>query len=234
MSAATPKEAEQLLNELRALLLDQDRHTREGLAQKLNELEAVLNDPEALGQRLEPILEDQVQYLQENFPELFGRYLSSAIKLQIRNSQGEIIDALYPIMGKLINRYLRAEIERISQRLDQSLKDPFSWENIKLRFKAWFSGVSYQELLLSRTDPPIVEDLFLIDKNTGLAMAHYSLHELTQPEVVAGMLTGIKSFVEHAFDQPDQELQNLEYEQFKILIFSFQTFFLAAGLKGYP
>ncbi|MEM7659823.1 MAG: hypothetical protein AAF399_27160, partial [Bacteroidota bacterium] len=124
------------------------------------------------------------------------------------------------------------EIERISQQIDERLKDPFSFESLKLRAKALFSGVSYEELLLQSTSRPKVEELFVVHAETGLLLGNFSLNQLIHPDMVAGMLTGIKSFMEHAFEQESQELHTMEYEQNEILLFSFQNFYVAAVVQG--
>ncbi len=234
MSSPPPHDAEVMLQELRQLLLNPDRQSQRQLEEGLRRLEHLVEDEEELAGLLAPLFEEHTAYLKDHFPQLFSKSLGAAIKLQIRESQGEIIDALYPIMGKLIRKYLRAEIARISQQIDDRLQDPFSLETLKLRLQAFFTGTSYQELLLRKTALPVLEDLFIIDKENGLSLAHHSLHKLTQPDVVAGMLTGIKSFVEHAFDQGAQELEQLAYEEFKVYIFSFETFYVAAGVSGQP
>ena len=223
--------SQQMLDELRRILLSEDRQSNQGLIARFEEMERMLKEEDFEG-KLEPHLEAHISYLQENFPELFGKHLATAIKVQIRDSQNEIIDALYPIIGKLIVRFLRAEIERISQQIDDRLKDPFSFESIKLRFKALFSGVSYEELLLQSTVQPEVEELFIIQAETGLPLGHFSLHQVTHPDMVAGMLTGIKSFMEHAFEKGEQELHTMEYDQNEILLYSYQTFYVAAVVAG--
>lgn len=220
-----------LLEELRHLLLAEDREKRSELWQRLEQLEAEVQKDE-FQEKIEPYLEEQLSMLQQNFPELFGKHLGTAIKVQIRESQSEIIDALYPIIGKLIGKYLRAEIERISQQIDQRLQDPFSFSSLKLRFKALFTGVSYQELLLESTAQPKIEELFVIEAETGLPMGHFSLNNLSHPDMVAGMLTGIKSFVEHAFEKTNEELNTLEYEKYKILLHTFENFYIAAVVEG--
>lgn len=227
-------DASERLDALRELLLHPDRMEQSALRARLQELEALLRDEPAFARLLEPHLMRQLAELQENFPALFGKSLATAIKVQIRDAQAEIIDALYPIIGKLIARYLRAELERISQQIDQRLKDPFSWESLKLRIKARLTGVPYEELLFREGLALRVEAVFLIEKETGLPLAHCSRAGLAQPEVVAGMLTGIKSFIEHAFQTESQELETLVYERYTISLHNFETYYAAVALSGPP
>lgn len=230
IQVASKKEAANLLNELKALLRFDDSDEKKEFIARVETLEEEIRDEELFEERIKPHFEKNIAYLQENYPELFGKYLATAIKAQIRDSQDEIIDALYPIIGKLIAKYIKAEIDRISQRMDERLDDPFS--SFKLRIKALFSGVSYQEMIMREGAQAILEEIFVIRKEDGLLMGHFSLNEVSHPDMIAGMLTGIKGFIEHAFEKASQELETLEYESYTILIFNFKTFYFAAVEKG--
>lgn len=223
------------LEELRAILLTPDRESQSTVMERLAELEKALVDDKAFEERLTPHLEAQVVHLQKNFPKLFGQFLGPAIKHQIEEEREVIIDALYPIIGKLIAKYLKEEIKRISERIDESMKDPFSLSTLKFRAKALFAGVSYQELLFREvTNRHKLEEIFIIQKDSGLSMAHYSLNEVTRSQMVAGMLTGIKSFLEDAFQKGTQELDTLEYEDYRIKIYPFPRFYVATVIEGSP
>ncbi|MEO0473593.1 MAG: hypothetical protein AAF206_28535 [Bacteroidota bacterium] len=222
------------LAQLRELLLKDEELARQAVEEDVNSLKEIILNRENFGNHLAPHLADNVEYLQQNYPNLFGRYLGEAIKLQIRNSQGEIIDALYPIIGKLISKYLREEFRRISEQIDQRLSDPFSWKNIRLRAKALFTGTSYQEMLIKETNQISVEQLFVIDKNSGLLLGHASFKPITSPDMVAGMLKGVQDFVEHALETQKQELETLEYDRNTILLYHFETITFAVVIEGEP
>ncbi len=229
------QQAASRLEELRKILLSQDRESQATVMQRLAELETAMVDEAGFKARLQPRMEEQVAFLQQHFPTLFGQFMGPAIKRQIEEEREVIIDALYPIIGKLIARFLKEEIKRISERLDERLKDPFSLSNFRLRIKALFSGISYNELLFREmANRQRLEELFIIQKDTGLSMAHYSLHSVTRSQMVAGMLTGLKSFLEDAFQKASQELDTLEYEDYHIKIYSFSRFYLAAVIEGAP
>ena len=159
LQVQSKKEAEGLLNELRSLLRFDDSEEKAEFIARIDSLQEEIRDEELFEEKIKPHFEKNIAYLQENFPDLFSKYLATAIKAQIRDSQDEIIDALYPIIGKLIAKYIRAEIDRISQRVDDRLEDPFS--NFRLRVKAFFSGVSYQEMLMREGALAILEEIFV-------------------------------------------------------------------------
>lgn len=225
---------EEILNELKTLLMEEEIISQQAILEDVSRLKALLHEPEQFGEHLDPFLEEKITYLKDNFPQLFGKAMSQAIRLQVRDSQGEIIDALYPIIGKLIVKYLKTEIEQINERIDRQLQHTFSIKGIWLRGKAFFSGVSYEEMVMRNAAHSTVEEVFVINHESGLLLGHYSMSNLLNPDMIAGMLSGIKSFVEHAFNTGEQRLETLEYENHEIVVHNFQTFYIATLLTGYP
>lgn len=237
--AYSDQEAAKQLGVLRQALYPHDE-AQQQLAQEVKEVREKLLVPENFQEKIHPHLdshfesefEKKIAYLQEKFPDLFGKSLATAIKVQIRDSRDEIIDALYPIIGKLISKYLKAEFDRINEQVDARLSQPFSFQKLKMRWKAWTTGIPYDELLLQETQQAKLEQIYVINKSSGLLLGNYSLAEMMHPDMVAGMLTGIKSFAEHAFEKGVQELQTVEYGKSTMSLFDFQTFYFAAVYTG--
>ncbi|MFN0201748.1 MAG: hypothetical protein ACKVTZ_09520 [Bacteroidia bacterium] len=227
------QQEELLLEEIRKILLDQDREVQSSVKQDVDLLKTEFLQKENLENRhLEPYFEGKITYLQKNFPKLFGPFLGTAIKMQIRDSQDEIIDALYPIIGKLVRRYLTNEIERLSVQIDERLQETLSPEAWWRRFVAFFSGERYDEGIMKNVRTANLEEIFVIDKESGLLLGHYSFNQLLDADMIAGMLTGIKSFVEQAFMTGPQELEALEYSGYKIVVNNFQRLYLACVING--
>ena len=221
------------LKELRTLLLDEERASRKELNEALQALEQKMLDPEVQKEQLQPHLDEHIAYLQEKFPELFGESLNKALAKQIRDSRDSMIEALYPIIGRLISRYIKAEMEQLAERIDNAQKAVFSLKAWKMRFKAWTTpGVSYADLVMQERNKPQLLELLLVDNNRGLLIGSYSVGKLMEPDIVAGMFTGIKEFVEHAFQGGAQELEVLEYERYKVIIHTFPGVYFAAVAEG--
>jgi predicted regulator of Ras-like GTPase activity (Roadblock/LC7/MglB family) len=217
---------------LQQLLLEEDRGVSADLKAEIDRLRAELVSPEEIRRRMGPVLEDKVRYLQEHFPDVFGHVLASTIKQQIRDSQDEMVDALYPIIGKLIRKFVAKEIEYLTERIDQQINDTFSWKSWMRRFKGWFKGESEKDRMIQDLVRAKVEEVFIIDKDSGLLAGSWSRNALADGDMIAGMLTAIKSFVEHAFSKGDQELETIEYESYKIVLNNFHTFYIAVVVSG--
>ncbi|MBO3698811.1 hypothetical protein [Roseivirga sp. E12] len=217
---------------LKEILLEQDREDRNELAQKLEELDQQLNDKEKLEERVNPILTDQEGALKKNFSGLFGPQITESIKKQIKESQDEVVEVLYPIIGRMIKKYITSEIEKLSEKVDAQMELAFSWEGWKLRIKAWVSGTPQKDMVLSNLIEPKIEEIYVIERNSGILIGSYSKKESLDGDMVAGMLTAIKAFVEDAFSADAQELESIDYENYKVIIKSFKSFFISVVCSG--
>jgi len=219
-------------DQLRKILLEQDREERHELARKLHDLDDQLNSRERLETKVDPILKDQETRFQDNFPKLFGPQITETIKTQIKDSQDEVVEALYPIIGRMIKKYITSEIQKLNERVDHQMELAFSWEGWKIRIKAWISGTPQKDLVMSQLIEPKIEEIFVIEKDSGLLMGSFSRQASVDQDMVAGMLTAIKAFVEDAFTSDAQQLESIDYENFKVVLKSFKSFYIAVVTSG--
>lgn len=217
---------------LKEILLEQDREDRDELAQKLEELNSQLNDREKLEERINPILTDQEGALKKNFSKLFGPQITESISTQIKESQDEVVEVLYPIIGRMIKKYITSEMEKLSEKVDAQMELAFSWEGWKVRIKAWVSGTPQKDMVISKLIEPKIEDIYVIERNSGMLIGSFSKKESLDGDMVAGMLTAIKAFVEDAFSADAQQLESIDYENYKVIIKNFNSFFISVVCSG--
>jgi hypothetical protein len=108
-------------------------------------------------------------------------------------------DALYPIIGGTILKYLAETMQEINTKVEQAV----SVEGISRKVKAKLQGISEAELLMKETTPQTVKAVFLIQKESGLVISgvQQSEQEQLESDMVAGMLTAIRSFVNDCIAQ---------------------------------
>ena len=191
-----------------------------------------INTRKRLETRVEPIVEDKLAYLKEHFPELFGPAIAKAVSVQIRESQDMMIDALYPIIGKLIKKYVIAEMEALSEKIDKQLDKAFSWEGWIVRIRSWFAGVPFSQQVMRGAMAPTIEEVFVIEQHSSMLVGSYSRKNILDRDMIAGMLTAIKGFVKEAFAKEHQELEMVEYETYKIVLKNFRSFYIAVTVSG--
>jgi len=225
-------EFDQRFRKLQELLFEEDGQLTDRIQVELDALRQELRSREDIDARVEPFFDEKLEFLKTNFPDLFGAAMAKTIKQQIRDSQDEMIDALYPIIGRLIRRFVAKELERLTERIDHNINETFSWKGWVKRFRRWFQGESFQDQMMRDMVEAEVEEVFIVDKESGLLAGAWSREERADQDMVAGMLTAIKSFVESAFEQGAQDLETIEYETYKIILHNFQTYYVAVIVSG--
>ncbi|NOQ70972.1 MAG: hypothetical protein GQ574_03160 [Crocinitomix sp.] len=151
----------------------------------------------------------------------------------IQQSKAEIIDVLGPVMGKMIKKFISSEMSRLKQSIENKSKALFSFKFFKQRLKNKMAGVSKGDAAINEAVDSSLLQIFVIEQETGLLIGEYSHINVLEPDMVAGMLSAIKSFVESAFGEENSELESLEYSSYKILLYNFNRFYFACVMEGY-
>lgn len=220
---------EEKLRVLKDILLTDEHEYAKSLQKKLEALEAVINEQKKLSEHVDPIIDDKLDEFIEEIPKTLGPTITETLKTEIANSKDAVVDALYPILGKMIKKYIQHEIELLSERINNQMRKTFSFKRF---FKAKTTGVSQGDLILQELNKPIIEQLMVIEKGSGLLIAKYSKTQHIEEDVVAAMLTAIKSFVEDAFETKNQDLNYIEYDTYHIHIQNFSSYYIAVIISG--
>lgn len=221
------------LSLLKDLLLTDEREYAESIHTKIKALEDLIHKQQKLSTKVNPIIDEKLKEFTQQIPKTLGPTITKALAEQIKNSKDQVVEALYPIMGKMIKKYISQEISLLTERINSQLEDSFSANSWKRKFKSWFGGVKEEELLLSQLSSiSQVEQVLIIEKNSGLLIGQYTKTETIDQDMISGMLTAIKSFVEDAFNEKSQNLELIEYELYHIHIQSFVSFYVAVAISG--
>lgn len=133
-------------------------------------------------------------------------------------SKDQVVDIVSPNLGLIIRKSVAAQIEKINNRFSSP---SFSIKSLFSRNKS----VKYEH-------PEIVQ-IFIIDKNSGLLIGQYERKTLAELDMMAGMLTAIKSFAETALSKNTSEVNLIEYGDYSIRITNYGTFYLAVIFEGF-
>lgn len=223
-AAAPPTGADELAMELlRDLIFGEYRQQIARMRAQVSELQGLLdalevqiNDKEALVSTITPVIAD-------------------AIRTNIRESQSEMVDALYPIMGKLVQRSVTEAMRELAQRIDRQMRRTFNFKDLVQRVKARVQGVSDAEMAMRNALPFQVRELFLIHRESGLLLLHTSNQpeEGADSDIIGSMLTAIRDFAEDAFGRGEKvELNQIQYGDQSILIEVAYRVYIAAVVQG--
>ena len=217
------------LDLLKNILFTEDRENVSKISKRILLLETILNEKQKLAGKVDPIIEERLENFTENIPKTLGPVITATLKEQIRVQKDEVVDALYPIMGKMIKKYVAQEIKLLQERIDNQFSFLARW---KMKFRSFFGNVKEEELILSQMGSAQIQQVFLIERDSGILKASFSKSKTIDEEMISGMLTAIKSFVEDAFEQKGQNLELIEYELYQIHIQSFVTHYVAVVISG--
>jgi outer membrane protein OmpA-like peptidoglycan-associated protein/predicted nucleic acid-binding Zn-ribbon protein len=195
-------------------------------------------DKAPMSKALAPVLPDAIRQQAIDAPGDFASAiapeLGNAIRDQVRDNADVMVDALYPIIGSTISKYIAEAIRNINDRVENTL----SVEGVSRKVRAKLQGVSEAELIFKEAIGFKVQAVFLIHKGSGLiiAEAQPSESQELESEMIAGMLTAIRSFANDCMTTGGaaSELDEIDYGSFKILLEVAGFCYLAIVVEGDP
>jgi outer membrane protein OmpA-like peptidoglycan-associated protein len=188
----------------------------------------------AIAPELALALQEQSRLDPDAIAQTLGPQMGEAIKTQIVVEKDAMVDALYPVIGNTISKYMAEVVKSINAKVEDSL----SPSGVRRKIQAKLQGVSEAELILKESMGFSIQAILLIHKASGLVMRDLQPASSFQIEadMLAGMLTAIRSFVGECMTQPgnDSELHEIEYNTSKIIVEVAGYCYLAVIVKGEP
>jgi outer membrane protein OmpA-like peptidoglycan-associated protein len=198
----------------------------------------IVNSPADIAKAIAPevglAIKEQIRLDQESIAQAIAPEMGKAITAQIKLERDSMVDALYPVIGSTISRYMAEAIKTINEKVSNAI----SVEGFKRKIRSQVQGISEAELILKESVPLTVQAAFLIHKASGLIISEVQNSESyhLESEMVAGMLTAIRSFVNECIVQPGEasELNQIEYGDSKIMLEVAGYCYMAVVIKGEP
>ena len=204
---------------------------------RLAALQARLDDEERRAEDISEVLPRVlVQHAQDpTFTRALTPSIEKAITQSVRRNPHPLADALFPVMGPAIRKAVSAGLAGMVESLNRTLELALSRRSIRWRIEAIRTGKSFAEVVLLKTLLYRVEQVFLIDRNTGLLLQHVQAHAhgVRDADMVSGMLTAIRDFAKDSFQVGEQEyLESLEVGDVHVWIEPGPYAFVAAVIRG--
>lgn len=209
---------------LQEVLLSKDREA-------INELKTILETRELLSERVNPIVEEHLALIKQKFPKEYEAAIEKIIDKKLKGSQEEILNVLYPKMGKMVQKYIQFQFQQLKENIDTQIAKvlrggPIGWVRRQI------FGINASDEILSAVDNPIIEEIYVIQRDSGLLIGSASVNQKIHEDVVAGMLTAIKAFAEDAFQKEKADLEMIQYDMYGIFLQNFPTYYIAVALGG--
>lgn len=214
---------------LKDILFPDDRGAVQDIAKRIELVELIINDQKQLAARVDPLVDEKINAFTKSMPDTLGPTITATLKKEIKNHKDEVVDALYPVLGKMVKKYVAQEIKILSEKIDNQLG---FIKRFKRKMRSWFGGPTEEQLLMRELSSATIEQVLLIERDTGILKASYSVTNSIDEEMISGMLTAIKGFVEDAFHKKNQNLELIQYELYNIHLQSFVTHYVAVVVSG--
>ncbi len=233
VSPETPAAADASLEQLRDLLLHP-------LRKQLAQLQDRLDRPELHARDVSRVLPEAIAHrsAQDRKIELALEPLTTrAIRSSIKRDRQVLVDALFPVMGPAIRKAIAAAIQGMIQNFNQALEHSFSIKGFKWRLEALRTRKPFGEIVLLHTLLYQVKQVFLIHRESGLVLQHVHVgsDETRDPDLVSGMLTAIRDFVQDSFGaEKEDALETMRVGDRNVWIEHGAHAFLAAVIRGNP
>ncbi len=221
------------LAELRALLL----------GQQLVELEALrkrLDDPEVRAEELSQILGEAVVLSVKrdgNLQRSLYPVVERALKISIHKNPGLLATSLAPIIGEAVRKAVANALRDMTETINYMVERSLSWESMKWRMEAWRTGKSLGDIALARSLRYKVQQVFLIQRETGSVLQYVAApgEGIREAELASSMLTAIGDFMTDSFNaQRSQKFEGLDIGEFKLWVDHGPQALLAGTIRGSP
>ena len=220
------------LSIIKDILLTDEREFASSIEKKIKILENIVNEKKNLSSKVDPIIDDKLNEFIKEIPKTLGPTITQALKEEIKNSKDAVVEALFPILGKMVKRYVQHEMKLLSEKINNQVNKTFSFKRFFRRAKSKAAGVDESDLMIQEQTNTKIEQVIVIEKGSGIVLAEFSENKMADEDMVAGMLTAIKSFVEDAFTKESQNLQYIEYDLYHIHLQNFSSFYIAVVVSG--
>jgi outer membrane protein OmpA-like peptidoglycan-associated protein len=225
---------------LKELLFREERRALSHIERVVFEHDQRIGDDEALQHSVAEILAEALREADiKNHRELaasISPVVVAGIRREIINSRDEMVDALYPILGRLAAAYVASVFREFMEETNKRLEGSLSGRYLRLRLKSLFTGKSYQQLALQEAQCARVDELLLVRKGAGVLLDHWSADPDRQhgPDdyLLSSLLSAINDFAAEAFAKENHELRSLDIGDGRVYLRSSPCHLLAVKSTG--
>ncbi|MEO0422365.1 MAG: hypothetical protein AAF184_08535 [Pseudomonadota bacterium] len=234
-SASQEDEAERHLEALREILSGADQRRLDELARRIQERQLRADD---VADVLPEAFIREFDRSPARLTEAVRKPIEHTLREAVRNDPRPIADAIFPIIGPAIRRYITASVRSLAESLSRTIERGLSpRRQLAWRLKAWRSGVSFGDYVLQRTFVYRVEHVYLIQAGSGLLIgeAHHDDSPAMDGDAISGMLAALQSFVLDSFELgDDRRLETAQLGDFTLWAIHGPHAMLACAIRGMP
>ncbi|MBT8398965.1 MAG: hypothetical protein KJO98_00695, partial [Rhodothermia bacterium] len=221
------------VTELRNLIVGPEQAEIKRLARKIEERKFLAEDAAN-------VITEAVELRQgrdDSLSDVLAPTVESTLYKSVSRDPQTLADALFPIFGPAIRRAVASAMRGAVQNMNQTMDSFVTAKGLRWRMEAWRSGRSYGEIVMKHSLLYQIEQVFLIQRESGLVIGHVAADQAItrDADLVSSMLTAIGSFVHDSFEVGDEDqLETLEVGDVSVWIEPGPYAFLACVIRGTP
>jgi outer membrane protein OmpA-like peptidoglycan-associated protein len=160
----------------------------------------------------------------------------SFVKAQKYVPSGDLFDLIYPVIGKVVAAKIAEAFSAMVNYINDRLESSFSLALWKYRFKSFRTGIPLAEIILRESLPYYIDEIFIITKKSSILLCHVSRSEekSIDKDLVGGMLSAINDFLKTSFKSGSSGVSEIQFGEYKIMIFESVYFYAALVVYGSP
>ncbi|MEM8713552.1 MAG: hypothetical protein AAGG01_21625, partial [Planctomycetota bacterium] len=155
-----------------------------------------------------------------------------------RKDPQALADAIHPALGPAIRSMIQASLRQSLESLNVALENSLSPKGLGWRLEAARTGKSFSEVVLLKTLVFRVDQVLLVDRDSGLMMTevHPPGLKTQDADLVAGMLSAIRDFAEDSLGAAPGEspLEEIEFQDLTLILAQGPEAVLALVVRGNP
>ena len=158
----------------------------------------------------------------------------ACIRNEIKNSKDMMVEALYPITGRLVSAGIAVAMAELAAAINARMDSLLSVDMLKLRFQAWRSGRPLSELALLQAQRGRLVRLLYLERGSGQLLGQWQADhgEDERADLISGMIAALTDFARNALGPGGGELRTLDLGGRKIYLRSSSQMIVAAEFMG--
>ncbi|MCC7252132.1 OmpA family protein [Hyphomicrobium sp.] len=229
------------LEKLKRILLAEERTTIETLRRALAALDERVGDDDrfrdSMTRELVAAFRAAEAHQHRDLAEALSPLVLAGIRREIVQSRDLMVEALYPITGRLVSTAVARAFQRLVADINAKLEAAVSPLNWRRRLKSLVTGRPLAEIILSEAIGFQLERLLLIDRTTGALLATWPARKGEerqdgQTALMGGLLSAIVSFSRDAFEGEGHDLRALDLGDRVVMLRSSARRIVAAVGRG--
>ena len=215
------------LNELRNIIIGPEQEQIQKIEQKIEVIDK---------EQLSEVLPESLILSSKKDNKLYKALsptIEESLEYSIKKNPKTIAEAIFPIIGPAIRKSIYNSLKELRDSINLTIEQKF---NLGWRIESFRTGRPYSEVVLEHSLLFRVEQIFLINNETGLLIQHVSLENINSEntDLISGMLTAIQDFVRDSFGSTDEEIESFNVGEYTIIVEKGPSAYIAAVVRGNP